>query len=790
MLTLALGIGVNTAIFNFTDALLLRPPPVASADRLVEVWDRDVKAHSGFGAYATLSFPDYAYYRDHNQVFRDLVAFDGVPAFLSWSRRGQGELLQGQLASGNFFAALGIKPIVGRFFLPEEGREPGRSAVVVLSDRFWQREFAGQPDIVGRSLTLDGSSFTVIGVAPPGFNGMVVGIEPDLWLPIAMEPLIKHDPQFLTRRGAQRFIAIGVLKPKVTRTEACASMSVLAHQLERAYPNSNQDLGVALFPATLVPGPFRGYVDAFTGLLQVVVGLLLLIACINAANLFLVRVLGRRYEMVLRSAMGASRWRLVRQIFTESLLLSLLAGAAGFLLARWTAPLLLRFIPPRLPIHLAVTSDWRVLAFTLALSLLAGIIFGLAPSLVGTRLNLMRTLKEANLGGERRRSRLRNTLVVVELALCLALLVSGGLCLRSLLNAQAINPGFQVGHRLIATLDLQSLNYSPDAGRRFYEQLLERIKALPGVLSASLATYLPLGGVSSATGVKVPGHPPLPGQDGFPVQHFDLGPGYFVTMGTPLLRGREFTERDREGAPPVVVINQAFANRFWPHQDPVGQQVMVGNRPSRIIGVVATGKYRSLSEPPHAVLFQPFFQQYQSKATIVVHTAGKPESLAAAVRGAVARLNPNLALSYLGTLEQHLAFALFPVRVTGILLGLVGCLGLFLAVLGLSRVVAYSIAQRTREIGVRMALGATRGDVLRLVVGEGARLSFWGIGIGLVLALALTRFLSGLLYGISPTDLTTFLFVSVLLVLATLLASYLPARRASLVDPMEALRYE
>jgi predicted permease len=792
--TLALGIGANTTIFNFTNALLLRPPAVESPTRLVEVWDRNVKASSAFEAYMPFSFLEYAYYRDHNHVFSDLIAFDADPASISWNRAGQGELVQGQFVSGNFFSALGVRPALGRSFVPEEDKVPGTHPVVVLSHRFWQQRFGGDRGVLGKELTLNGTVFTVAGVAPAGFSGMIVGLSPDFWMPIMMDPLVKHYPQLLENWGSHEFLAIGKLNPGATRDEAKAEMSLLARQLEKAHPANNKDIDADVFPATMIPGPFRGYVGAFTGLLQVVVAFVLMIACANAANLFLVQSTARRHEVAIRSALGASRWRLIRQTLSESLLVAALAGAAGFSLAQWTAPLLLRFTPPTLPIRLEVTSDWRVLVFTITLSLLAGIVLGLAPALQGTKFGLITTLKETTRSGSYRRSRLRSTLVVAQVAICLVLLIGGGLCLRSLLNAQSIDPGFSVEKRLIATLNLKSLDYPEARGRTFYDTLTERVKGLPGVVSASVASYLPLEGDYMGLEVNVQGRQPPPGQGGFGVQFFDVGPGFFRTMGTPLLRGREFNERDRQGAPLVAVINDAMANRFWPDQDAVGQRLIIGDEKSgeqyEVIGVVRGGKYRTLGEQPHPVLFRSFLQQYHPKATLVVQTAGSPASLLVEVHAQVSKLDPNLALIQLGSLQEHLAFALFPARVTGILLGVIGSLGLLLAVVGLSGMIAYSVAQRTNEIGVRMALGAQRRDVLRLVVSDGARLSLCGIAIGLLASFGLTRFLSSLLYGISPTDPTTFAVVSLLLFMVGVLASYVPARRATKVDPIVALRYE
>ena len=675
-------------------------------------------------------------------------------------------------------------------FASEEGRTPGAHPVVVLSHAFWQGQFGADPKAVGSTMTLNGFSFDVIGVAPKGFTGLLIGVMPDVWIPLMMGPQTRRDPELLTRRSAHWIFGVGRLKTGLTSTQATADLSVLS----QSYQDNNNRYEPAIFPATLLPGPLRGYVNVFSGLLMLVVALVLLIACANAVSYLLAQATARRREIAVRAALGASRSRLVRQTLAESLALACLSGGLGWLLTKWTAPLLLSLAPPTLPLRFAVSPDHRVFGFTLLVSLLAGLLFGLAPAWHGTRIDLATSLKNGASGAGARKSRLRNLLVVGQVAICSLLLVGSGICLRSLLHAQSIDIGFETGNRLIATLDLSSLGYSEEMGRAFYDNLIEKTKNIPGVESASLTSHLPLGVVSWGELVNVEGHQPQPGEGGFRVNAMSVGPDYFKTMGTTVLRGREFTARDTKGAPGVVIINEEMARRFWPNRDPVGASLTMGSGKEEqrfeIVGMVKNGKYRSLGEKPRHFLYHPILQGYYARSTLVAKTSGDPASLMAAVRREIGALDPNVAPTQLGTLEGHMTFALFPARVSGVLLGVFGLLALVLALVGLSGLIAYSVSRRTREIGVRMALGAGTRDVLKLVIGEGMLLTLIGMTIGLAAALGLTRFLSDLLYGVSAVDPLTFGVITLLLIGVALFACWLPARRATKVDPMVALRCE
>ena len=791
VLTLALGIGTNATIFTFVSALLLKPPSaIEKPSRLFAIWNQ---LPHGEPRYVQQNYPDYVYYREHNTVFAGLLAFSSDPQNVSWSTSGQSQLIEGQLVSGNFFSVLGVRPLLGRWFLPEEDQTSGRDPVVVLSHSFWQQRLGSDPAVVGKLLTLNGHGFRVVGVTPGNFKGIETILEPDLWAPIMMQHEIHPGDDLLSRRTSYWIYAVGRLKPGVASSQALAELNVLARQLAQAHPEGNKGWGAAVTPLTGVYDPdFRRFIGPLMMLLMTLVGLILLIACANAANLLLAQASNRSREMAIRAAIGASRGRLIRQVLTEAILLSFAAGCVGVLLANWTAPLLMNLKPPTLSfIAIEAPVDWRVLGFTFLVSLLTGVIFGLGPALRSSKVNVASRLRDESTTTAK--SRLRNVLVVGEVALCMLLLIGAGLCLRSLQNAESIDPGFEISHRLAVSLDLRPLGYSESRGRSLYSQMLDRINTLPGVRSASLASYLPLGFTNLGVGIVIDGHEPRQGQPVPTAGLAAVGPRYFQTMGIPLLQGREFNSQDGETAPSVIVINQEMARRYWPGRNPIGQRISFagGNNPSfEIVGVVKTGKYRGLREPAQPFMYRPLSQFYSTRATLVVQSAGDPKALLAPVQRAIHEIDSSVPVTDAETLEQYMSVPLFTAHLTGILLSALGLLALSLATAGLYAVVAYSVAQRTHEIGVRMALGAERREVMRLVVGQGFRLTLVGVGIGIVVALALTRFLSSILYGVKPTDPLTFAAVSLILTAAALAASYLPARRATKVDPMTALRCE
>jgi putative ABC transport system permease protein len=797
VLILAIGIGVNTTIFRFVSALLLQPPRVADAGHLLQIWNVNPKAPSVVERYVPLSYPDYAYYRDHNHSFDGMLAFEGDPNTVSWMHAGQGEIAQAQYVSGNFFRLLGVNAVLGSATLPADDGSTNGTPTVVISDRFWRARLNADRSVIGSTIDINGVTFTVAGVAPPSFTGLLAGFGPDVWIPFSSAEAVRHNRGLLSSKSSYWLFAVGRLRNGVTAERATSDVQLLARQVaieERGRPSASPDesrsaFDIALFPETLVPGPFRLPVSAFIGLLQIVVLMVLLIACANAANLFLAQAASRRPEITLRWVLGASRGRLVQLVLAQTLLVSLLAGAVGYLFAQQAAPQLLRLAPATLPIRFELSVDWHVIAFGVALALGVGLVFGLLPALQTTSAAALGAGRGST--GGRERSRLRTALVVTQVSVSLVLLVAGALCWQSLMRAQSVDPGFRVANHVAAAFDLNSLGYSDSAGSVLERRLVERVAALPGVRQASTTSYLPLSTTKLVTGLKVPG---VTG-DEVSIQTFDVGPGYFTTMGTRLLQGREFGTGDDDKVPRVCVVNDATARKFWPNGNAVGQIVAIGLQPGKsaaceVIGVVATGKYRSLSEPPTPILFRAERQSYHGRLTVVADIDRASQAIViGGIRQAARALDPKLVV-ITGTLEDHLGFAIFPARATGIALGVAGIIGLLLALAGLAAVMAQSVAQRTREIGIRMALGADRQAIVGGFVREGARLLGVGIAIGAVIAFAATRLLSGILYGISASDPLTFVGVTALLAASALGACLLVAMRATAVDPMAAMRSE
>ena len=784
ILSLTLGLGANTTIFTFVNALLLRPPAVVDGERLVEVLEHNSRA-SGIESYSNLSYPGYVDLRDHNRSLSGFAAFDGDPHVVSWSRGGQGEMVYGQLVSSNFFSVLGLEPVLGRFFPPDEDKGGSGAPTVVISYPFWQRQLGGDRAVLGRVLVLNGAGYTVIGVAPQNFAGVIFGTRHDFWTTLAMTPTLTHDQSRLGSDTSSWLFGVGRLKPGVSKSEAQADLSVLTRTTHSSDPKAVPMDAIA-FPLQLMPGPVRGYVAAFTGLLMAAVGLVLLIACANAANLVLARATTRRRELAVRSALGASRFRIIRQALTESLMLSMMGGAGGLLVAYLSIPALLSLTPATLPVSIEAPLDWRVFVFALVASLLSGIVFGLLPALRSTRRGLLPALKDDRQLAGPRRSRLRGSIVVAQITVCLVLLISAGLCVRSLFNARSIDPGFSTHNIAVAHLDPGSLGYTEAQDRQFYQQLLERVRALPAVSSASLSDYLPLGTSRSVHDVQIDGVNPPPGLDSIPIQEASVAPDYFNTMGVPVLNGRDFLPRDLQPNSGKVIINQAMAAHYWPGRNPVGLRFKDHKQTVEIVGVVKTGKYRSLSEDPLDFMYLPLGSQ--SQEFLVVRTRTGEEGALGEIRRVIQSLDPNVVPMEMETISQYMALPLFAAHTTGVLLAVFGSVALLLATIGLSGVVSYSVSQRTNEIGVRMALGADRLGVVRLILKQGMRLTGIGILIGIVLSFAATRVLAGLLYGIKADDPLTFASVALFLCAVAFISCYVPARRAASIDPMKSLR--
>jgi predicted permease len=800
-LSLGLGIGANTAVFSLVNGALLKPLPVRDPGRVVALFTSD---YSG-SDYGGTSYPDFLDFRERSDAFEGLSAYVLQPVAFA-GLEGQSARLWAELATADYFATLGLPIARGRALGPEDDRPEASAAV--LSHDLWQRRFGGDPGVVGRALTLSGRTFTVVGVAAPGFAGLVRGLAADLWLPLAARPALDPDSGSLTDRGARGLRVLGRLRPGGGMQAAQAQLAVLADQMHRAYPDEWSDVRggprrISLLPESgvRIDPRMSGPLAAFSALLMGVVGLVLLIACANIAGFVLTRAAERRREVAIRLSLGAGRARVVRQFLTENLLLAALGGALGWLVAVWATSLVAALrLPLPLPIRFETAPDARVLAFALLASLATGIALGLAPALQASSPDLLAALRDEARTGAGRRSHARQVFVIAEVALCLVLLVGGGLFLKSLRNATAIDPGFEPRNVLLLSADLGLAGYDANRAAAFETGLAERLRRVAGVEAAGLAAAMPLDPHAQARRrVRVPGYPEKPGED-MEVRLGVVGAGYFEALGIPILRGRGFRTADRPDGPGVVVVNETFAGRFWPGEDAIGRTFRTGDDGPEleVVGVARNGKYGSLSEDPLPFFYEPYVQDFRfarrlgafMPAAIAVRTTGDPLALAAALRDAVQSLDARLPVYGPRTLEQHLGVALLPARVAGYALGVFGLLGLGLASLGLAGIVAYSVSQRTHEIGVRVALGASRSDVLRMVLGEGMRLTLAGLALGLLLAAPAARMISGFLLGLSAGDPAIFMGVVALLTLTGLLACYVPARRALRVDPMAALRRE
>ena len=786
-LSIGLGSGLNITIFSLIDAILLQPLPVITQqDQLVELYTSSPGLR--FGA---VSYPDYADYRDTNQVFSDLIAQRVTP--VSMSNGGNNQIVAGIIVSGNYFNALGVNALLGRTFTPEEDRTANSYPVAVISHVMWQRTFGGDTQIVGKSVVINSQSFNIVGVAPEGFIGTSVGLAPDIWFPLMMQARVLPGSDRLTDRGARWLNVIGRLKSGVSREQAEAGMQPIVNRLAQDYANTNKGTTPTVVPLGEGSVGIRKNLSSVLMLLMAVVFLVLLIACFNVANLMLARALARQKEIGLRQAIGATRSRLVQQLLTESVLFSLLGGVVGLVVAFVATRLLVNLVPPTpIPVTFDISLNNGVFVFALIVSVLTGIIFGLAPAIQTTKVNLLPALKDDGAGQQGyKKSRLRNLLVMGQVAISLILLICAGLFLRSLQNAQNSNPGFEPEKLLAISTDVGLQGYDQETGQRYYQQLAERLGKLPGVESGSVGYIVPLsGGGQQQIAVQIPGYEPPPDTI-LAIDYNTVGPNFFQVMSIPLLQGRDFSDFDTKDAAGVCIINEAMARRFWPEGNPIDQHLSItrNKTPLKVIGVVKNSKYYSLKEEPRPYLYLPFLQNYQARMTVFAKTSTDAASLLPVVRREVESLDKNMPARIL-TMRDALSFILIPQKLAAILLTIFSLLALALATVGLYAVMAYSVSKRTREIGIRMALGAQRGDVLKLILRQGMFLTVIGLGIGLAASIALTRFFAGLLYGISPTDFATFAAITIFQVAIALVASYIPARRATKVNPLIALKYE
>jgi predicted permease len=787
VLSLALAIGANTSIFSFVNATLLRPLPVEHPERLVRIYGRFASGQR----WASVSYPNYVDYRSQNQVFTGIAAERVTPLILN-SPSG-GERILGALVSANYFTLLGVHSSHGRTFLPEEDSTPGAHPVVILSHAFWQSQFNSDAHVIDTTLSLNGTPFTIVGVAPAGFSGSNVGLVPQVWVPLMMQRTAMPGADQLVRRGVTWLSLTARLKPGVSLAQARSSMSTLAKALEEQFPADNQGIRVEIIPETearIFP-PFRSVFLSLASLLQFVVGLVLLVACANAASFLLARAAARKKEMSIRLAIGAGRSRLIRQLLIESLVLAALAGGLGLALAVWIMKAIEQFHPPlQVPVGFQLGLDSRVMGFTVLCVLVSSLLFGLAPALQASRPALVPALKDDSSAQGYRRSRLRGALLIGQFAVCFVLLVSAGLFFRSLWNTQAVSLGFNPNNVLVASFNLGFHGYQEAAGRRFLETCLNRIGALPGVQAVSLATVLPFNLVSNQANAIAEGIELRAGEGPPSIDYNAVGPGYFAMMQLPLAAGREFTGKDLPNTPLVVVVNETMAHRSWPGQPAIGKRLKIGSQWFSVIGVAKDAKYSSLGEEPHPFLYVSLLQNYDPAVTLLVRSNEKSDRVLAEVRREVKSMDGNVVLYDVKTMSQQVDLALLPARVSGSLLAGMGMLALFLAMIGLYGATAYSLARRSREMGIRLALGAQLSQVLGMVIREGMLLAISGLVIGWLIALVGARFAASLLFGVSPYDAATFGSASFVLFAVAFLANFFPALKVARIQPASTLRVE
>jgi predicted permease len=798
VLTLALGIGANTTIFGLADALLFRPFPVAEPGRLV-VLMRQMVEQSDY--YSSFSYPDYQDLRGQTRALSSLAAFDSIS--VSIAMNGEATRIDGEIVSGNYFSVLGIRPALGRAFLPEEDQVAGSHPVIVASDDFWRDRLNADREIIGRSLILNGRSFTVIGVAPAGFHGLSVGSSPAFWVPLAMHdqamPSFTFEGQSLFyARGCDWLDLVGRLEPGRTVAEAEAEMRTLASREAAVYPEARKGWTVVVSPLNQERlRPWNADTTKLMGLLMAVVGLVLLIACSNVAGLLLARASARRMEVGVRAGLGARRGRLVRQLLTESLMLSALGGASALVLASLASRMLTTFRPPGIDMAaLGLGVDWRVLSFTFTLAVLTAIVFGIVPAVQTSKVDVAETLRGSPRVVGSDKPRFRQTLVVSQIALSILLLTGSGLLIRTFRNLLQMDLGFDGRNLLLASVDLGLEGYTEARARQFYPQVLERVQESAGVHSACWASTAPLSGWHIADDVVLEDSGRLGRDQRINVDMNWVSPGFFSTLGIPIVAGRDFTSQDREGVQRVAIVTESTARRFWPSENPVGRHFWMnarGNQPGlEVVGVVKDGKYYNSwrKDSARPFVFLAFNQAFQSQGTLLVRRETGIGNLAISIRREIQAMDPNLPIFDIETFQQQFQEGFLFERVGAILVGAFGGLALALAAVGIFGLVSYSVGQRTHEIGVRVALGAQRRDLVGLVLRQGLALTAMGVAAGLSTAVGLTRLLSNFIYGVRPTDLLTLTLATLIVAGVALVSCYVPARRAAKVDPMVALRHE
>ncbi len=789
ILSLALGIGANTAIFSLVNMILFRPLPVSNPEQVVSV--AALKADGEMFAHSYLNYKDF---RDRNDVLSGLLAYRFSP--MSLSRNGNNEKVWGYMVSGNYFDVLGVKPAAGRTFLPEEDITRLTHPVAVISHSLWQQRFGGSASVIDSEVLINGKQFKIIGVAPAGFKGTEVIYTPEVFVPFAMQKWIEPEADWLDRRGTQNIFCVGRLKPGVSARQAEASLNLTAAQLSKEYPNENEGFKIQITPPGFVLPSLRNNMIGVSFALMGLVVVVLLIACTNLANLLLARAAERSKEIAIRLSIGASRARIIRQLLTESVLLAAAGGLLGVMLARWIIDLLIGLKPPvDIPITLELHVDWRVLIFSMFVAVVTGVLFGLVPALQATKPDLVPALKDVASQSGMRRSWLRSSLVVAQIAVSLFFLIAAGLTMRALQQLQKLNPGFNPENAVTMNFDLSMQGYQTETGVQARKQLLNRIEALPGVKSASLTDLLPLSMNYNGTSVLIEGAPEERGANAPTSMNCSVGLNYLETIGTPLLAGRDLNQQDQDGTTRSVVVNESFARKFFPGGNPIenalGKRFRTSSKgePWQIVGIAKDGKYWTIGEEPRTFIWFPLGSQLAYNI-LVVRTTVKPETVMGAIRNEFRATDPNLPVTGAKTLAEHMNFSLFPARAVAWLLAAFGTLALALAAIGIYGVMSYSVAQRTREVGIRLALGAQRRDVVGMMLNQGLKLAAVGMAMGIAAAFALTRLLANLLYGVSSTDAVAFVGVTLLLGLVVVIACLIPASRAAKVDPMVALRYE
>jgi predicted permease len=790
VLTLALGIAANTTVLSWISATLLNPiPGVAHTSDLVTVMRGDRTDHPT----PPFSYPDLRDLSERTQTFSGLLGYHDD--YMSLTGVAKPERIYGALTTANYFDVLGVHPILGRAFLPEEGTLRAGAAVIVIGYAVWQNHFAGDPQIVGKTIQINRHPYTVVGVAPRDFTGCAPGLRTELWIPVSMDRDVWgfNRPDY---RGIFWLNVLGKLRPGVTKNQAQAELNLLMRGIAERFPEDHRDSPneISLDPLWRSPFGINGYLYKILPMLLGLAAVLLLLACANVASLLLVRSVGRRREIAIRLGMGASRKQIIRQFLIESLLLGLLGGTAAIAITVWTSRSIVAFFPPSsLPLTHDEHIDQRVLFVTIAVSILAAIISGVLPALRSSSLPVQSVLKEeaTSVSLTLHKSRLLSGLVVAQISLSLVLLVCAGLFTRSLQKAQQSDPGFEASHLLLTSYELSPAGYTRATGAAFDRQVLDRLSALPGVESVTLADFSPLSFSIHSDYLQIEGYVPQP-YESMEISRAIVGPNYFRTLRTSVISGREFTAADTAESQLVAVVNQAFVDRYWPGANALGKQVTDGGDRFTVVGVARNAKYRLLTSPTEPVIYLPNYQAYSPTHDTTIHlrTTGDPRTMASSVEETIHQLNPELPLFNVNPLSVTMQLGTLFGRVAATFAASFGFLAMVLAAVGVYGVVAYTTRQRAREVGIRMALGAEKGDIYRLVLGQGFRLTLAGLVVGTALGLAFTRLLKAQLFGVSETDAITFASVGLLLAVVALLACHIPARRGTRVDPMVALRYE